>query len=107
MRHGRGGSGFGGASHGFKAKVAGTYNVNVNMTFQTEKRYQNIVMRLAKNALVNDVADSDNENPGPLGNVFIYGNNYPNQGKVHSIGCAQITHIMTLAVLPCHCSLRV
>ena len=66
------------------------------MTFQTFKGSQNVVIRLAKNGLNNDVADSDNENPGPLANMYI--NSYQGGGKIQSIGCAQITHIMTLDV---------
>ena len=74
-----------------------TVNSNgVHMTFQTFKSNQNVVIRLAKNGLNNDVADSNNENPGPLANMYM--NSYQNAGKIHSIGCAQITHIMTLAV---------
>ena len=84
-------------SYGFKALVAGTYKVHVHMTFQTERQHQNVVIRLAKGALVDDVADSNNENPGPLANMKIDGFSSPNNGKIHSIGCAQITHIMTLA----------
>lgn len=83
--------------YGFKALVAGTYKITVHMTFQTEKQDQNVVIRLAKNGLNNDVADSNNENPGPLANMKIDGSSAPNNGKIHSIGCAQITHIMTLA----------
>ena len=76
--------------------MAGTYKVTVHMTFQTFKSNQNVVIRLAKYGLNNDVADSNNENPGPLANMYM--NSYQNAGKIHSIGCAQITHIMTLAV---------
>ena len=83
--------------YGFKALVAGTYKITVHMTFQTFKGSQNVAIRLAKGALVNDVADSNNENPGPLANAP-YMNSYQGGGKIHSIGCAQITHIMTLAV---------
>ena len=83
-------------SYGFQALVAGTYKVTVHMTFQTFKSNQNVVIRLAKYGLNNDVADSNNENPGPLANMYM--NSYQNAGKIHSIGCAQITHIMTLAV---------
>jgi len=82
-------------NYGFKALVAGTYKITVHMTFQTFRSNQNVVIRLAKGALVDDVDDSDNENPGPLANMFI--NSYQNAGKIHSIGCAQITHIMSLA----------
>ena len=78
--------------------VAGTYKITVHMTFQTVRQNQNVVIRLAKGALVDDVEDSDNENPGPLANMFIGGFGGANAGKIHSIGCAQITHIMTLAV---------
>ena len=53
-------------TYGFKALVAGTYKITVHMTFQTTRTNQNVVIRLSKNALVDDVADSDNENPGPL-----------------------------------------
>ena len=52
----------------------------------------------AKYGLNNDVADSNNENPGPLANMYIGGFGGGNAGRIHSIGCAQITHIMTLAV---------
>ena len=80
--------------------MAGTYKVHVHMTFQTQRQHQNVVIRLAKGALANDVADSNgnNENPGPLANMKIDGFGGGNAGKIHSIGCAQITHIMTLAV---------
>lgn len=84
--------------YGFKALVAGTYKITVHMTFQTVKQNQNVVIRLAKGALVNDVEDLNNENPGPLANMFIGGVGGGKAGKIHSIGCAQITHIMTLAV---------
>ena len=57
-------------NYGFKAKVAGIYKVNVHMAFQTFRNNQNVVIRLAKNGLNNDVAstatNSNNENPGPL-----------------------------------------
>ena len=66
------------------------------MTFQTFKGSQNVVIRLAKGALVNDDADSNNENPGPLANTYM--NSYQGGGKIHSIGCAHVAHIMTLAV---------
>ena len=78
--------------------MAGTYKVNVHMTFQTFRNNQNVVIRLAKNGLNNDIADSNNENPGPLANMYIGGFGGGNAGKIHSIGCAQITHIMTLAI---------
>lgn len=84
--------------YGFQAKVAGTYKVNVHMAFQTFSFHQNVAIRLAKNNLVNDVDDSDNENPGPISSTgYIPGNgSFP--GRVHCMASSQITHIMTLAV---------
>ena len=82
--------------YGFKALVAGTYKITVHMTFQTERQHQNVVIRLAKGALVDDVADSNNENPGPLANMKIDGFSSPNNGKIHSIGCAHVAHIFNL-----------
>ena len=73
--------------YGFKALVAGTYKITVHMTFQTERQNQNVVIRLAKGPLVNDVEDLNNENPGPLANMFIGGfAGCKKSGKVHSIG---------------------
>ena len=86
-------------TYGVKALVAGTYKVTVNMAFQTDKTNQNIVIRLAKNALQDEVADSDQENPGPLaGTNKIPGFTGSNAGKLESFGSATITHIMTLAL---------
>ena len=60
---------------------------------------QSIVIRLAKNGLNDEVADSDQENPGPLaGTGYIPGFGAPHTGKINSFGSASITHIMTLAV---------
>ena len=85
--------------YGFKAKVAGTYKVNVHMAFQTAKQHTNVAIRLAKNDLVNDVNDSDNENPGPIASTgYIIGVAGTNAGKAQAMASAQITHIMSLAV---------
>ena len=86
-------------NYGFQAKVAGTYKVNVHMAFQTARSSQNVAIRLAKNNLVNDVDDSDNENPGPISSTgFILGNPGATAGRQQSMASSQITHIMTLAV---------
>ena len=58
-----------------------------------------LYIRLAKNGLNDEVADSDQENPGPLaGTGWIPGFGGGNTGKINSFGSASITHIMTLAV---------
>ena len=86
-------------SYGFRAKVAGTYKINVHMAFQTAKLYQNVAIRLAKNNLVDDVNDIDNENPGPIASTgYIPGDTGGLAGRSQSFASAQITHIMTLAV---------
>ena len=54
---------------------------------------------MAKDGLNDEVADSDQENPGPLaGTGWILGFGGVNTGKINSFGSASITHIMTLAV---------
>ena len=86
-------------NYGLKALVAGTYKITVNMAFQAEGQNQSIVIRLAKNTLNDEVADSNQENPGPLaGTGYQPGFTGANTGKVNSFGAASITHIMTLAV---------
>ena len=86
-------------NYGFKSLVAGTYKITVNMAIQAEGTNQSIVIRLAKNTLNDEVADSDQENPGPLaGTGYLPGFTGSNTGKINSFGSASITHIMTLAV---------
>ena len=86
-------------NYGFKALVAGTYKITVNLAIQAQGQNQGIVMRLAKNALQDEVADSDQENPGPLaGTGYIPGFSGSGTGKINSFGSASITHIMSLAV---------
>lgn len=86
-------------STGFQAKVAGIYKINVHMAFQTAKQFQNVAIRLAKNNLVDDVNDTDNENPGPMASTgYIIGATGGISGRSQSFASAQITHIMTLAV---------
>ena len=86
-------------NYGFKAKVAGTYKITLNIAIQAVGANQSIVIRLAKNALNSDVQDSDNENPGALaGTGYLPGFGGSNTGKINSFGSASITHIMTLAV---------
>ena len=86
-------------NHGFKAKVAGTYKITLNIAIQAVGANQSIVIRLAKNALNSDVQDSDNENPGALaGTGYLPGFGGSNTGKINSFGSASITHIMTLAI---------
>lgn len=86
-------------NYGFKALVAGTYKITVNLAIQAQGQNQGIVMRLAKNALQDEVADSDQENPGPLaGTGYIPGFTGSGAGKINSFGSASITHIMSLAV---------
>ena len=86
-------------NYGFKALVAGTYKITVNIAIQAQGVNQSIVIRLAKNALNDEVADSDQENPGPLaGTGYIPGFTGSNTGKINSFGSASITHIMNLAV---------
>ena len=49
--------------------------------------------------IVNDVNDSDNENPGPIASTgYIIGVAGTNAGKAQAMASAQITHIMSLAV---------
>ena len=86
-------------NYGFKALVAGTYKITVNIAIQAQGVNQSIVIRLAKNALNDEVADSDQENPGPLaGTGYIPGFTGSNTGKINSFGSASITHITNLAV---------
>ena len=90
---------FSAQSYGFNALAAGTYKITLNMAFQAEGANQSIVIRLAKNGLNDEVADSDQENPGPLaGTGYLPGFSGSNTGKINSFGSASITHIMTLAV---------
>ena len=89
------------ATYGFKAKVAGTYKVHVHMQFQTSVTNQDVGIRLAKNALQNDIGNGVPvfNNPGPLSNTTrINGNVGVHAGKILASGIAQITHILTLAV---------
>ena len=84
-------------NYGFKALVAGTYKITVNIAIQAQGVNQSIVIRLAKNALNDEDADSDQENPGPLaGTGYIPGFTGSNTGKINSFGSASLTHIMTL-----------
>ena len=77
--------------------MAGTYKITVHMAFQSNKTNQNIVIRLA-NGLNDDVADSDNENPGCVAGTNKFdGFGGANAGKINSFGSATLTHIMTLA----------
>jgi hypothetical protein len=86
-------------NYGFKSLVAGTYKITVNMAIQAEGTNQSIVIRLAKNTLNDEVADSDQENPGALaGTGYLPGFTGSNTGKINSFGSASITHIMTLSV---------
>ncbi len=82
-------------SYGFKALVAGTYKITVNMAFQSPKSNQFIVIRLAKNGLNDEIPDSDQENPGPLAGTG-YFPGHANQGTINSFGSATLTHIMSL-----------
>lgn len=86
-------------NYGFKSLVAGTYKITLNIAIQAVGSNQSIVIRLAKNALNDDVADSDQENPGALaGTGYLPGFGGSNAGKINSFGSASITHIMTLSV---------
>jgi|AOAMet2_C33A6_35_1029308.scaffolds.fasta_scaffold00433_4 hypothetical protein len=85
-------------NYGFKALVAGTYKVTVNMAFVTIKtERQNMAIRLAKNALKDDVQNSVNENPGPLGGTEPFARNPNGYSGYSGIAFANVTHIMTLA----------
>mgnify|MGYP001183885149 CR=1 FL=1 len=85
-------------NYGFKALVAGTYKVTVNMAFVTIKtERQNMAIRLAKNALKDDVQNSMNENPGPLGGTEPFTRNPAGYSGYSGIAFANVTHIMTLA----------
>jgi len=84
--------------YGFKALVAGTYKVTVNMAFQTDRTdRQHIAIRLAKNALKDDVQNDVNENPGPLGGTEPFVRNPSGYPGYNAIAFANVTHIMTLA----------
>lgn len=84
--------------YGFKALVPGTYKVYVHMAFQGNRTNTNLVIRLAKNALVNDTEDNEKENPGPLsGTSSDIGSTHAGGGIYSAFGSATITHIMNLA----------
>tara|TARA_B100001142_G_scaffold328855_1_gene390136 strand:- start:3863 stop:4672 length:810 start_codon:yes stop_codon:yes gene_type:complete len=85
--------------YGFKALAAGTYKVTVNMAFQTDRTdRQNIAIRLAKNALNDDVQNNVNENPGPMGGTEPFTRNTSGYPGYNAIAFANVTHIMTLAI---------
>ena len=71
------------------------------MAFQALRSNTNLVIRLAKNALVNDTEDDEKENPGPLsGTSSDFGVGVPGDGYGYygSFGSATVTHIINLTV---------
>lgn len=50
---------------GVKVKVAGFYKATCQMHFYSQTANTSVAIRFAKNALVDDVQDQDQENPGP------------------------------------------
>ena len=50
---------------GVKVKVAGFYKATCQMHFYSQVANTSVAIRFAKNALVDDIQDGDQENPGP------------------------------------------